>query len=339
MMTPMLITMSLIQGSDIFTAVAPPEWDALAQRGMTDTPFQRHAYQKAWWHHLGRGELWTIVVRNAADELIGLAPLMVHDGVVAFNASKEETDYLDIIATAEDAELVWTAVLDCLCSTEFPTWRLLQFHCIPAASHTRQILPRLANGRGFILSLWDEEVCPVILLTGDFESYLANIDKKQRHEIRRKMRKAEGNGATLEVIGREHDLTAAVDDFLRLLQSSMQEKQDWLTVGRRALFHAVAQAALEADILQLMFMRVDGQRYSALFNFVYNGRTWVYNSGIDTSEHDNLSLGVVLSAYAIEYAAEHGFTEFDFLRGNETYKYRFGAADTQIYRIEIERAS
>ena len=337
MIAPMLMTMNLLVGADVFAAVSAAEWDALAEGSMTDTPFQRHAYQQAWWKHLGVGELYTVVVRDGQDKLIGLAPFYVRDGVVQFNASKEESDYLDIITKAEDAEVVWTAVLDCLCSEAFPAWQALDCHCIPSASPTLQILPRLADGRGFILSTAEEEVCPIIPLTGDFEEYLASIDKKQRHEIRRKMRKAEGNGGELEVIGKGDDLPAAVDDFLRLLQLSMQEKADWLTDGRRALFHEVAQAALAADMLQLMFMRVDGRRYSALFNFIYHNRTWVYNSGLDMREHDNLSLGVVLSSNAIQLAAEAGFSEFDFLRGNETYKYRFGAHDTHIYRMEMRK--
>jgi CelD/BcsL family acetyltransferase involved in cellulose biosynthesis len=50
-----------------------------------------------------------------------------------------------------------------------------------------------------------------------------------------------------------------------------------------------------------------------------------------------LSLGVVLTAKAIEHAIENGRSTFDFLRGNETYKYRFGAKDTEIYRLAISR--
>jgi CelD/BcsL family acetyltransferase involved in cellulose biosynthesis len=46
---------------------------------------------------------------------------------------------------------------------------------------------------------------------------------------------------------------------------------------------------------------------------------------------------VIISAKAIEMAAENGRIAFDFLRGNEIYKYRFGAEDTRIYRIQIKR--
>lgn len=333
----MLNLIEKIHSPVVFDHISPAEWDTLAQASFTNTPFQTHAYQKAWWTHLGTGELITIVVRNPADQLIGLAPFYLKDDVLYFNGSKEETDYLDIISTAENAEFVWQTVFDCLCSSDFPAWSRIDLHCVPASSPTRHILPRLVANRGFSLSETVEEVCPIIPLTGSFEDYLMSIDKKQRHEIRRKMRKAESHGAELEIIRPGDDLPQAVEDFLGLLQLSMQEKSDWLTPGRRALFHDVAQAALAAGTLQLMFMRVENRRWSALFNFAYHGRTWVYNSGIDMTGFQDLSLGIVLSSHAIEQAAEQGFQQFDFLRGNEAYKYRFGAQDSQIYRLEIEK--
>lgn len=328
--------MELIRGDAIFTAVPAAEWNTLAAESMTKTPFQRHAYQQAWWRHLGPGELFTVVMRDEQDNLRGLAPLFVQDGTVYFNGSKEETDYLDIICRAEDAEAVWTAVVDCLCSNASPDWSAWQLHCIPADSPSRDILPRLVTSRGFVLSEERDEVCPVIELHGDFEDYLASINKKQRHEIRRKFRRA--HEAEFEEIGPEDDLNTAVDDFLRLLQASAQEKEQWLNDQRRAMFVELIPAMLDDGLLQLLFINMHGQRYAALLNFIYNDRVWVYNSGLDMSRHRKLSLGVVLSAHAIQLATERDIHTFDFLRGDETYKYRFGAEDTEIFCLTVTRS-
>ncbi len=328
-------TSELIHGDAVFTAVSATDWDMLAEASMTKTPFQRHAYQQAWWRHLGRGDLFTVVVRDEQDMLRGLAPFFVADGTIFLNGSKEESDYLDIICRAEDAQMVHTAVLECLCSDACPAWDVLQLHCVPAASPTREILPRLAASRGFVFSEERDEVCPVITLDGDFEDYLNSINKKQRHEIRRKMRRA--HEVDFEVIGSEDDVPTAVDDFLRLLQLSTPEKEQWLNDGRRALFHELIPIMLEDNLLELLFINLRGERHAALLNFTYNDRTWVYNSGLDMSQHSHLSLGVVLSAHAIERAIERNHHTFDFLRGDETYKYRFGAEDTEIFCLRVQR--
>jgi CelD/BcsL family acetyltransferase involved in cellulose biosynthesis len=338
MLTTIALHHELQQNEAVFTAVSATQWNELVEASMTNTPFQRHAYQQAWWQHLGIGELYTVLVYRSANELIGIAPFYLHERTLFFNGSKEETDYLDIICRPADAEQVWQAVLDCLCQPSAPAWDKWQLHCIPSASPSREILPRLAASRGFIFAEALDEVCPVIPLEGDFEAYLNSINKKQRHEIRRKMRRAEEAGAELEQIGMGDDLPTAVSDFLALLQTSAPDKQAWLTPGRRALFHDLIPTFLAEGQLQLLFLRVDGVRHAALLNFLYHGRVWVYNSGINIS-HDHpyspLSLGVVLSAHAIRLATERHDHAFDFLRGDEIYKYRFGATDTEIYCLQL----
>jgi hypothetical protein len=64
----------LYNGASVFDALAT-EWDELAARGMTDTPFQRLAYQRAWWQHLGpeNATLHTIALRDDNGTLNGLA--------------------------------------------------------------------------------------------------------------------------------------------------------------------------------------------------------------------------------------------------------------------------
>lgn len=315
------------------------QWDGLARQAMTDTPFQTWAYQRAWWHHLhpSNGTLHTVAVYRDDNTLGAIACFYLIEGVLYFNGCVEETDYLDLIVRREEAETAWTAVFDCLCQDGFPHWTALDLCNVPETSLTRQILPQIAQQRGFLFQESVHEVCPIIELPDSFEVYLESLDKKQRHELRRKLRRAEGGEVTLKVVGASDNLTEEVDDFLRLLQMSTVQKRQWLNNGRRAVFHEIAKAALEAGTLQLMFVLVEGQKAAALFNFDYKERTWVYNSGLDPESFSALSVGVVLTANAIELAIQNGRKTFDFLRGNEEYKYRFGAVDTKVYRLQLTK--
>ncbi len=315
------------------------EWDDLAAEGMTDTPFQKLAYQRAWWSHLqpATASLHTITVRDETDKLLAIGCFYLLDGVVYFNGCVEETDYLDLIVREPDAESAWRAVLDCLDSGEIGTWQTLNLCNIPAASPSRDLLKTLGAERGLSVTEEQIEVCPVIALPDSFDAYLEELDSKQRREINRKMRRATAADATTRTVGPDEEIEEATDAFLELLQASTFEKRDWLNDGRRAVFHDVARAAQADSTLQLMFVSVDGRNAAALFNFDYNGRTWVYNSGMDPAAFSGLSLGVVLTAQAIEQAVAGGNYEFDFLRGDEAYKYRFGATDTAIYRLRLEK--
>ena len=329
----------IIKGDSIFT-IPEDEWNTLAKRGMTNTPFQTFSYQKAWWDHLqpAGSELQSIVVRNDDGHLVAIACLYITQaGNVNFNGCVEETDYLDLIVEARHAKDAWSQIVSCLLSENFPTWRYLELCNIPAISPSREILSQISEERNLTLIESLNEVCPVIELPSTFETYLDSLDSKQRREIKRKQRRAQGSEAKFRIIGPEDNLHQAVDDFLLLLQKSTFEKHDWLNDGRRSLFHDVADAAQQAGSLQLAFMEIEGQKAAGLFNFDYEDRIWVYNSGLDPEAFGNLSLGVVLTTNAIAWAIENGRTEFDFLRGSETYKYQFGAQDTKIYRLDISR--
>ena len=326
----------LINGKDAFSRLEG-EWDRLAGRSMTDTPFQSLAYQRSWWQHLGPGDLHTITIRDEQGLLMAIACFYLLDGVLYFNGCTEETDYLDLIAPFNTAAAAWHCVFEALEHHDFPPWQALELCNIPAASATHEILPQLSRERGYSFATQVQDVCPVIALPASFDDYLMRLDKKQRHEIRRKRRRAVAAGAQITSVESTTDLASEVDDFLDLLQMSTTEKEGWLNEGRRNVFHEVAAAAMEAGTLQLVFLEAKGKKAAGLYNFDYKGRIWVYNSGLDIIEFGYLSPGVVLTAAAIESAIDRDRNTFDFLRGDETYKYRFGAEDTTVHRIEIKR--
>jgi CelD/BcsL family acetyltransferase involved in cellulose biosynthesis len=330
----------LYTGPAVFERLAS-EWNTLVQESIANTPFQRLDYQQSWWQHLGPGNLYTVAVRNDGHQndgrLVGIGSFYLIDETLYFNGCVEESDYLDLIATPEHTEKVWELVLDCLDSDGMPRWNCIDLCNVPAASPTRDILPRLAESRGFSFSTEVHEVCPIIPLAGTFDDYLAGLDKKQRHEVRRKMRRAAEAGLEIQTVGPDDDIETAVNDFLLLLQKSHPDKAEWLNDGRTAHFHQIAAAAQANGTLQLMFAVMEGQQAATLFNYDYNGRIYVYNSGFDPDAFSHLSAGVVLTAKAIEWAIENGRHSFDFLRGNEVYKYRFGAEDTTVHRLLLRR--
>jgi CelD/BcsL family acetyltransferase involved in cellulose biosynthesis len=333
-------TTQLVLGDKAFDELSG-QWDELARRGMTDTPFQLLAYQRSWWKNLQPEDatLLTGAVRDTDGTLQAIGCFYQLEGTLYFNGCVEETDYLDVICPAEHASSSWHELLDCLEAFDSPPWHSLELCNIPESSQTRNILSNLAQTKGYRYEEEVIEVCPIISLPATFDTYLESLDSKQRREISRKMRRAEGAEMRTVIIGPEDDLAEAVDLFLDLLQLSTFEKRDWLHDGRRAVFHEVAQAAQQAGLLQLMFVEHEGRKAAGLFNFDYKDRIWVYNSGLDPALFAPLSPGVVLTAAAIEHAINLGRSEFDFMRGSEDYKYRFGAKDTHIYRIHIDRSA
>jgi len=328
-----------------FSELDPDEWNALLSESVSDVPFLRYEYLDAWWSTQGGGE-WSgpelaLLSAHEDDRLVGIAPLFVteYEGqqVLMLLGSIEISDYLDLIVRADDLQRFLTALLDVLASPTAPAWSALDWYNLPEDSPTTAALEAEAAKRG-----WDfvkESFRPSLYvpLPGDFEEYLMNIDKKQRHEIRRKIRRAEGGEQNVRwyIVNDESTLDEEINDLLALMAND-PNKEDFLTEVMRTHMRTSVHAAFQAGWLQLAFMEVDGRKAAGYLNFDYGNRIWVYNSGLDFDFGD-LSPGWVLLGYLLQWANDHGRDEFDFMRGDEDYKYKFGGIKRDVLRVKVQR--
>ncbi len=279
------------------------EWNPLLRDSASDTIFLTWEWQGTWWEHLGEGELYLLTTRTDGGGLIGVAPLYLttsDDGLneLSFVGCRDVSDYLDLVAASGQEERVYSALLDWLESDEAPTWDQVDLCNIPAASPTHSLLAKVAAARGYQVQIEVEDVCPIIPLPSTWGEYLSSLSKKQRHEIRRKIRRAERSGQTnWYIVNEQHDLATEMDAFIELHQKSTVDKDEFMDAQMKGFFHAAAQVLQEAGWLQLAFMEVSGEKAAAMLNFDYRDSILVYNSGYDPRKYARLSPGIVLLAY------------------------------------------
>lgn len=326
-----------------FSELEPAQWNTLLAASITNVPFLRYEYLNAWWGTRGGGE-WpqaelVLLSAHEGGHLIGIAPLFLaeHEGrpKLLLLGSIEISDYLDLIVRPDDLPRFLPALLDALASSHASAGGGFDWYNLPEASPTLPALRAESARRGWDLREEIYRPTPYIPLPGDFETYLAGIDKKQRHEIRRKMRRAEESGQNVRwyIVSDEAVLDAEAEACCHLMAQD-PAKQAFLTQTMRSQMKAMMHAAFKEGYLQLAFMEIDGQKAAGYINFDYGGRIWVYNSGLDPKFRD-LSPGWVLLAYLLQWANEHGRREFDFMRGDEEYKYRFGAVNRHVMRVQF----
>lgn len=318
------------------------EWNELLTRCATNTPFQRAEFQRVWWKHLGRGDLCVLVMRHDDNTLAAIAPVFVDPeggGTVRWVGGEEIADYLDVIAPtdimAQAARHLWTW----LHSPEAPTWSQMILSNMPQWTNTAHELKSLAETAGHGAEVTPIDVCPVIELPNSFEAYLEQIDSKQRREIKRKLRRAEGGDISVNwyVADANRDIAAETEAFITLMASASAQKEAFLTPHIRQTFAELFAVMMNAGLLQLAFFEVEGKKVAAYAQFDYANRVWVYNSGINADDAGGLSPGWVLLAKLIERAINNGRAAYDFMQGNEDYKYRFGGQDTAVYRLAVQR--
>ncbi|GAB4527239.1 MAG: GNAT family N-acetyltransferase [Anaerolineae bacterium] len=334
-----MVELQVFRNRDVFD-VLRDEWNPLLKHSQADHIFLTHDWQQTWWQAYHPGDLLVIAGRNAEGELVGIAPWFIEhrsgQRIIRTVGCVEVTDYLEVIAASGYEEAFFSALANHL-SASVDDFDKLDLCNIPATSPTLVYLPEMLKAQGFQVTCKLQEVCPIIKLPSNWESYLAQLDRKQRHELRRKLRRAEGQ-ATWYIVGPEHDLQAEQEKFLRLMAASSEEKAAFLeNEQNRAFFRMIIPRLMERGWLMLSFLNFNGQPAASYLNFDYNNRILVYNSGQDVQHYSSLSPGIVLLAYNIRHAIEQGRTEFDFLRGDESYKYQMGGQNTEVYMLIATR--
>ncbi len=181
-------------------------------------------------------------------------------------------------------------------------------------------------------------VCPQVRLTDGYDAYLAALPGRQRQELLRKPRKlARDLGEiSIEEVPAEH-FSARLDAFIAMAAESHPDKDSFFQRPGMATFFARLGETFTADrTLRLHELHVGGLPVAATLSFVHNGVWGLYNSAY-APNLDGYGPGVVLITYLIEQAAQENCHTFDLLRGDEAYKYRFGASDQVLQRLVFRR--
>ncbi len=326
-----------------FSEIPAAAWNELVESGISDTPFARHEMLSEWWKTLGGGE-WQdarLVLISASENgrLVGIAPLFQaqHDGrsALLLVGSIEVSDYLDLIVRPDDLPRFLSGLLDFIDQPGPCAGLPLDWYNLPDSSPTLAALKAEAAKRGW---QYHEEIyrpTPHISLEGGFEAYLARIDKKQRHEIRRKMRRAAESPTPprFYLVDGASALDAEIESFFELM-SHDPNKAAFLKPAMRTHVASVIRTAFDHGYLWLAFLSVNGTKAAAALNFDYRNKLWGYNSGVNR-DFMELSPGWVLLTHEIQWAGEHGRYEFDFMRGDEDYKYRFGGVNRHVMRVVV----
>ncbi len=309
----------------------------VARAGTTDVV--EEAERAAGWHRAvarARGAAPDEVAPDARSP--GLSPPppapRLGERVVRLVGGVAVADRLDVIAPAGAEAALWQAALGYWAARP-NAWDVIDLHALDPAT--------LAVAQAAVppgLRAWStvEETCPAVTLAATWEAYLAGLSKKHRHELRRKLRRAAElpEPPELRVADGGPNLATALGEFVALHRASGPAKAAFMTAAMAGFFAALVAAFDGTGLLEIAVLAESGRAVAAGLSFRQDGRLLLYNSGYDPVLVA-FSPGVASLAARMQRAMAEGYREVDFLRGDERYKYEFGAVDQFIHRLIIRK--
>ena len=328
-----------VETLDRLEAVGAAAWRDLHAASHLRSPFLSFTWQREWARAFAstrRVEVRT--VKDDTGHLIAVLPLYeAEPGLLRLVGGTDVSDYLDLVVAGGREEDAWGALLQALAGGT-GVWDL---HVVPAASATATTVPALARALGLTATVTPEERCPVLALPRSWEHYLERLPSKHRHEMQRKIRRFQRElpEARVACADRPAEVETRFGDFLDLHRRSHVGKARFMDARMEGFFRRVIAALATDGMARLWFLDTPSGPIASFICVEWDGTVGLYNSGFHPASAA-LSPGLVLLAHLIEDAILRGKRTFDFLRGEERYKYEFGpVVAEELVTVRIESPS
>ena len=322
----------LIEENEVLEALAPAWWE-LWRRCPGETPFTSPAWLIPWWLAFAPGRLRTVAVWSC-EGLIALAPMWLEEGRLGARLLPlgiGVSDSFDLLIDPNRADEAGAALVAAVATV--PVWEMCSLEELPeAASALGPPVPAGCTG-----DLAPQSASPALDLTGSGDPDDA-VPAAKRRKLRMAQNRTARRGGVVEAVGPD-----GVDAFLHDLAGLHGAR--WTSRGEGGVladdgvrrFQAAALPALAgAGLAQLYRLTVGRQVVAAYYGMRHGDRAYAYIGGFDPAFAFE-SPGTVLVGHAIREASRSGARSFDFLRGQEAYKYEWGAVDRWSRRRSFAR--
>jgi CelD/BcsL family acetyltransferase involved in cellulose biosynthesis len=326
------------------------EWRELNETARAGSMFLGPEWMEPWWRHFGASRELQILCVREGGKLIGLMPLFAEEvrlaGVpvrrLAFLGDGDTgCDCLDVLAAPGREREVHQHVLAALMRLR---WDVCDLDGLWRESFTAlqlaQAFPPGRTARGAVRDARLRYVCPFIPLEGSHAQYLQGLGRRENLRRREKWI-ARQPGVSIRCARTSDDASQATEEFLSLHRArwAVEGGSDGLTGPRHEAFHHDASRRLaQAGLLRMYTLRVARRPVASVYGVVHRGKFYYYQSGYDPNWACK-SVGMVLLARTVEDAFAEGLGEFDFLRGDESYKSEWARGQRWTIQMRLWRGA
>ena len=328
------------------------EWNTLLERSHQKSIFLTWEWLYYSWIHFKNGnQLFILLIRNKEKgELIGIAPFCIQKinlfqiaplKMLKFlGTEKVASDFLDFIIYPGEEHSTLMAIFEYLYKNQ-PIWDAIELGEIDKDSNSLGWIKRNVIKK-YQLAEQRAHICPYIKLPESYELLQKSLSTNMRNNLKRRTKQIEAKREVKFFITKQkEEVKENIDSLFDLHNKRFEDKykakkmqSSFNGVQIKKFHYDVANEFLLNDYLRLYSLELENRAIALLYAFKYKDRLYYYQSGIDPA-WGNFGLGTVLFGYCMNNSIDQGLREFNFLRGNEEYKYRWTKAYKETVNIYI----
>jgi CelD/BcsL family acetyltransferase involved in cellulose biosynthesis len=308
------------------------QWHSVRHPMKWSCVFVLPPWLRAWWQVFGADSDLYLHSIWEGQRVVGIAPLLLKEGTAQFIGDSDVCDYQDFVVAPGQEPEFFDLLLDHLCRQGVSSMDLGLLR--PESVALTHLVPA-AKRRGHEVSSEAQDVTLEMNLPRTWEEYLLTLSAKQRHEVRRKLRKLrQAADVDYLVLDDVSSIDRAIDVFFDLFGQARLEKAHFMTPEMERFFQSMTANMADAGILKLCVLNANSRPVASIVCFDYDKTFHLYNSSYDPG-FDHLSVGIVCKVLSVKHAIENGMEKYDFLKGEEPYKGRLGGKRIPLYRCRI----
>lgn len=292
-------------------------WNTAVTKLPAQAPFFSYEWHVLWHQILGSSfEPYPLIIN---ERMVG--PFARKGTALIFSGGEEISDYQDLICSPDHTVEAWQEIIPFVRSEGITSMHLRN---IPETSPTARFFRSFPGA-----TIQQEDTTPTMSLPDSWDAFVESLEHKARHELKRKIRKFERKHTNIRIV-ESKDPGRDIHILLSLMRKD-KKKFEFLTPDMAMFFEKIAQTF--ASHISLLLLYMDDAPASATFSFIYHNASLLYNSGFDKTCCPNA--GFYLKAMTIKHAIEKKLTTYNFLQGNERYKYELGGNNFFVSSISL----
>jgi len=310
-----------------------PQWTRLWKSDSQAEIFQTPEWAAAWWRTFGHNLTLCTLVVFAADEVIGIVPLVKRGAVIRLLGTPE-ADYADIICEDGRAEVVLAVALETL-RESVPGWSECIWQNLSKDSRVMRYyrsLPAQVLGH---LQCLPSESYQTILLGDEREAVFSSLLGK-KHTRRRRNKLQKIGQVRFRHLPTQEEQRTYLEDFFR------HHVRRHAALGKRSIYAAPEACQFIRNVFATLgsaarfaVLELDGRPLAWCFGFEVNGKFLLYQHTFDL-DASGYTPGELMLWNLFDYAQDHVAREFDFGKGSEVYKNRFANYSRETFSLFIE---
>jgi len=307
-------------------------WDDLLERCEDNRSiFLTYEWIRNWWRYFGDNSELNIVLVQRNNVTLGIFPLMkkkYHLGICKFKVMETigaSNANLVGFFSKENRDEVIEAFLTYLGEELEDNALILKLDLVPDDCAFLELLrtniphysDKLAHNESTMT------IAPYLPIRSTWDMYFSSLSTNRRKKIRTMFRDAEINQRIRYGQCQTEDLDwglRALFDIHINRWRSVNIKSPFIRNEVREFYRDLAIALLQKDWMNLSYLTLDGQIVSIRFDYMYGDKYYASVIARDLLCTEP-NIGHLHEAYLIKEAFETPLKEYDFLRGDEPYKF------------------